>query len=199
MKRKYAAFGISAPFVFVMLGSAWPQSDEPLKKLETDRAAAAVKGDVATLEKQTADDYTFINLYGRMSDKSQMVNAFKTGQTKLTSNEVSDMNVRLYGDTAVITGKADIKGTLGGKGVAGQIMFTRVYVKKGGVAVSRVSTDSRLEPLSKSRAVSATLGPFFPPMTTHLSPAPTSEQKSRIIPGPSSAVLPLFTAPIFGN
>src|SRR5712692_9575423 len=94
MKRKYAAFGIAALFVFVMLGSAWPQSDEQLKKLETDRAAAAVKGDVATLEKQTAEDYTFINLYGRMSDKSQMVNAFKTGQTKLTSNEVSDMKVR---------------------------------------------------------------------------------------------------------
>ena len=133
MKRKYTAFGIAALFVFVMLGSAWAQSDEEqLKKLETDRAAAAVKGDVATLEMQTSDDYTFINLYGRMSDKSQMVNAFKTGQTKLTSNEVSDMKVRVYGDTAVITGKADIKGTLGGKDVAGQIMFTRVYVKKGG-------------------------------------------------------------------
>jgi ketosteroid isomerase-like protein len=131
MKRKYAAFGIAALFVFAVLGSAWAQSDEQLKKLETDRAVAAVKGDVATLEKQTSDDYTFINLNGRMSDKSQMINAFKTGQTKLTSNELSDMKVRVYGDTAVITGKADIKGTLGGKDVVGQIMFTRVYVKKG--------------------------------------------------------------------
>jgi len=132
MKRKCTAFGIAALFVFVMLGSAWPQSDEQLKKLETDRAAAAVKGVVATLEKQTADDYTFINLYGRMSDKSQMVNAFKTGQTKLTSNEVSDMKVRVYGNTAVITGKADVAGTMAGKDTKGQIMFTRVYVKKGG-------------------------------------------------------------------
>src|SRR5437867_6257273 len=132
MKRKYAAFGIAAPFVFVMLGSAWPQSDEQLKKLETDRAAAAVKGDVATLEKQTSDDYTFINLYGQMSDKSQMVNNFKTGRTKITSNEVSDMKVRVYGNTAVITGKADVAGTMAGKDTKGQIMFTRVYVKKGG-------------------------------------------------------------------
>ncbi len=62
-----------------LLGLAWGASiEEELKKLETDRAAAAVKGDVATLEKQTSDDYTFINLYGQMSDKSQMVNAFKT-------------------------------------------------------------------------------------------------------------------------
>ena len=116
-----------------LFGLAWGANiEEELKKLETDRAAAAVKGDVATLEKQTSDDYTFINVYGRMSDKSQMVNAFKTGQTKLTSNELSDMKVRVYGNTAVITGKADVKGTLGGKDTNGQIMFTRVYVKKGG-------------------------------------------------------------------
>jgi ketosteroid isomerase-like protein len=116
-----------------LLGSAWAEDvQEQLKKLETDRAAAVVKGDVATLEQQTSDDYSLINMNGQMSGKAQMVTAFKTGQTKLTSDEVSDMKVRVYGDTAVITGKADIKGTLGGKDVAGQIMFTRVYVKKGG-------------------------------------------------------------------
>jgi ketosteroid isomerase-like protein len=70
---------------------------------------------------------------GQMSDKSQMVNNFKTGQIKLTSDELSDMKVRVYGNTAVITGKADVKGTLGGKDATGQIMFTRVYVKKGGL------------------------------------------------------------------
>ena len=61
-----------------------------------------------------------------------MVNNFKTGQTKLTSNELSDMKVRVYGNTAVITGKADVAGTMAGKDTKGQIMFTRVYVKKDG-------------------------------------------------------------------
>jgi ketosteroid isomerase-like protein len=134
MNRRCTAFLIaSALSLAVLLGLAWAANvEEELKKLETDRAAAAVKGDVATLEKQTADDYTFINMYGQMSDKSQMVNAFKTGLTKLTSNEPSDMKVRVYGNTAVITGKADVKGTLGGKDTNGQIMFTRVYLKKNG-------------------------------------------------------------------
>jgi ketosteroid isomerase-like protein len=133
MKRKCAAFVIASLFVFVVLGSAWAQSDEEqLMKLETDRAAAVVKGDVATLEKQTSDDYSLINMNGQMSGKAQMVTAFKTGQTKLTSDELSDMKVRVYGSTAVITGKADVKGTLMGKDATGQIMFTRVYVKKNG-------------------------------------------------------------------
>jgi ketosteroid isomerase-like protein len=134
MNRRCIAFVIASVLsLAVLLSLAWAESvEEQLKKLETDRAAAVVKGDVATLEKQTSDDYTLINMNGQMSDKSQMVDAFKSGQTKLTSDEVSDMKVRVYGNTAVITGKVDVKGTLGGKDVDGQIMFTRVYVKKGG-------------------------------------------------------------------
>ena len=133
MNRKCNVFVITSVLsLAALLGLAWAASvEEELMKLETDRAAAAVKADVATLEKQTSDDYTFINLYGQMSDKSQMLNAFKTGRTKLTSNELSDMKVRVYGSTAVITGKANVKGTLAGKDTKGQIMFTRVYVKKG--------------------------------------------------------------------
>jgi len=134
MNRSSTSFVFASVLaVAALVGLAWAANvEEELKKLETDRAAAAVKGDVATLEKQTSDDYTFINLYGQMSDKSQMVNNFKTGRTKLTSNEISDMKVRLYGNTAVITGKADVAGTMAGKDTKGQIMFTRVYVKKGG-------------------------------------------------------------------
>jgi len=134
MNQKSFAFLLASILsLAVLLNAAWAASaEEELKKLETDRAAAVVKGDVATLEKQTSDDYTLINMNGQMSDKSQMVSAFKSGQTKLTSDELSDMKVRVYGNTAVITGKADVKGTLGGKDATGQIMFTRVYVKKGG-------------------------------------------------------------------
>ena len=134
MNQKSFAFLLASILsLAVLLNAAWAASaEEELKKLETDRAAAVVKGDVATLEQQTSDDYTLINMNGQMSDKSQMVNAFKTGQSKLTSDELSDMKVRVYGNTAVITGKADVNGTLGGKDATGQIMFTRVYVKKGG-------------------------------------------------------------------
>ena len=40
--------------------------------------------------------------------------------------------MRVYGNTAVITGKAEVKGTLAGNDATGQYTFTRVYVKKGG-------------------------------------------------------------------
>jgi len=133
MNRRYGAFLIGSVLsLAVLLGLAWAASvEDELKKFETDRAAATVKGDVATLEKQTADDYTFINFDGKMVDKSQMIDNFKTGRTKLTSNDVFDMKVRVYGNTAVMTGKADLAGTIEGKERKQEVMFTRVFVKKG--------------------------------------------------------------------
>lgn len=103
-----------------------------IEQMEKDRAAAAVKADVAKMDKMTADDYTFINRLGQMSDKARTLSGLKAGDIKLTANDVSDLKVRLYGNTAVVTGRADVKGTLNGKDITGGVLFTRVLVKKDG-------------------------------------------------------------------
>lgn len=132
MTRRYAL--VVAVFVVAALLSSASAQDatEQLKKLEMDRAAAVVKGDIATLDKQTADDYVLITMNGKTSDKEQMLKGFKSGQSKLTADDLSDLKVRVYGNAAVVTGKADVKGTLGGQDATGQVLFTRVYVKKAG-------------------------------------------------------------------
>ena len=138
MKRVPAGAVIAAACAFAALTAAVSARgqaasvEEQLKKAEKDRAAAVVKGDLATLEGLTSDDYIFINANGQLSDKAATMNNIKTGNIKITSNEVSDMKVRVYGDTAVVTGKSTAKGTIGGRELKGPIMFTRVYVKKGG-------------------------------------------------------------------
>ena len=134
MNRRRTGFAIACVLsLAVLLGLAWAASvEEELKKLEADRVAALIKADVATLDRQTADDYTLINANGQMMDKRQTLDAIKTGQIKIASNEQSDVRVRVYGNAAVITGKSDVKGVLSGTEVNGPIMFTRVYVKKEG-------------------------------------------------------------------
>jgi ketosteroid isomerase-like protein len=109
-----------------------PSVEDQIMRMERDRAAAVVKGDVATLEGLTSDDYVLINANGQLSDKAGTMNAIKTGVIKLTANDVSDMKVRVYGDTAIVTGKSTAKGTIGGVELKGPLMFTRVYVKKNG-------------------------------------------------------------------
>jgi len=131
---QYRRLLIAAVFVVTAsLTSVWAEDVQAqLTKLEMDRAVAVVKGDIATLDKYTSDDYVLINMNGHMAGKSEMIEGFKSGSSKLTSEELSDLKVRVYGNTAVVTGKADVKGTLGGADATGQILFTRVYVKKDG-------------------------------------------------------------------
>ena len=139
MNRIPAAAVIAAAFSVATLSGAHAQAqpsaptvEEQIMKMERDRAAAVVKGDVAMLEGLTSDDYVLINANGQLSDKAATMNAIKTGIIKLTANDVSDMKVRVYGDTAVVTGKSTAKGTIGGVELKGPLMFTRVYVKKNG-------------------------------------------------------------------
>jgi ketosteroid isomerase-like protein len=113
-------------------GMGAPSVQDQIKKMEKDRAAAVVKADVATLEGLTSDDYILINANGQVSNKAETMSNIKTGKIKLTSNEVSDMTVRVYGDTAVVTGKSTAKGSINGIELKGPVMFTRVYVKKNG-------------------------------------------------------------------
>lgn len=132
MKRKMSMLAVVC-FLAAFCSVAIAQNTEDeIKKLEMDRAAAVVKGDMAMVEKQTSDDYTLINMNGQMATKQQMIDAFKSGKSKLSMNELSDMKVRVYGNTAVVTGKSTVKGMIAGKDATGSVMFTRVYVKKDG-------------------------------------------------------------------
>jgi ketosteroid isomerase-like protein len=131
---QYRRLLIAAVFVVTAsLTSVWAEDVQAqLTKLEMDRAVAVVKADIATLDKYTSDDYVLINMNGRMTGKAEMIEGFKSGSSKLTSDELSDVKVRVYGNTAVVTAKADVKGTLGGADATGTILYTRVYVKKDG-------------------------------------------------------------------
>jgi len=140
MARMATGVVIAAALGVVMLtaapagaqGMGAPSVEEQIKKMERDRAAAVVKADVATLEGLTSDDYVLINANGQVSNKAETMNSIKTGKIKLTANEVSDLSVRVYGDTAVVTGKSTAKGSINGIELKGPVMFTRVYVKKNG-------------------------------------------------------------------
>lgn len=136
MNRK-SLLAIAAILSLLMTVSLAAQSsggstEEQLEKIENDRAQAVVKGDVAALDKMTSDDYTIIDRTGRLRDKQTTMAGIKSGEIKITSNKLSDLKVRVYGDTAVITGRSDTEGTINGAPSNGAVRFTRVYVKKDG-------------------------------------------------------------------
>jgi ketosteroid isomerase-like protein len=109
---------------------------DEIKKLEQQRNEAILKGDTATLDKLTSDDYTNTTAQGKIEKKPDIMDGFKSGKIKFDSRELSDLDVRVYGNTAVITGQVNQKSTNNGADTSGQNRFTRVYVKQNGRWVS---------------------------------------------------------------
>ena len=140
MKSHFAmAFTVSALALAIALWNAnafaRPSSariKDELLALETARNEAIVHGDAAALERMTSDDYTFITLRGELRTKAEIVKGFSTGAFKYGSREISDLNMRVYGDAAVVTGRSSQKGSENGTDYSGDYRFTRVYVRQNG-------------------------------------------------------------------
>jgi ketosteroid isomerase-like protein len=100
--------------------------------LEEARNQAVLHGDVTALDRMTSDDYTFITLRGELRAKSDILKGFASGSFHYESRQISDLKVRVYGNTAIVTGRSVQKGTENGKDYSGDYRFTRVYVKEKG-------------------------------------------------------------------
>jgi len=101
-------------------------------ELEKERNQAIISGDATALERMTSEDYTFITLRGELRTKAEIVQGFKTGVFHYESRQISDLKVRVYGTSAVVTGRSIQKGSENGKDYSGDYRFTRVYVKQDG-------------------------------------------------------------------
>jgi ketosteroid isomerase-like protein len=116
--------------------SAPDRVQEEIKRIEQERNKAILTGDLAALDRMTSHDYTFITQRGELRTKAEILDGFKSGSFKYGARDVSDLMVRVYGDTAVVTGRAIQKGTENTKDYSGENRFTRVYVKQEGRWVS---------------------------------------------------------------
>ena len=105
---------------------------DEILELEKERNRAIISGDAVALERMTSDDYTFITLRGELRTKADIIQGFKSGSFHYDSREISDLNVRVYGNTAVVTGRSIQKGKENGKDYSGDYRFTRVYVRQDG-------------------------------------------------------------------
>ena len=95
------------------------------------REALATR-DVTTLDDIWADDYTFTNPHGALLTKKQRLENIRSGHTQIESVASEDEDVRVYGDTAVITARITLKGKYSGKESSGQYRSISVWVNQQG-------------------------------------------------------------------
>ena len=123
------AFVVAASALALAQGGDVEQS---IKALSEQVDQAALKGDVAAIDKLLADDYIAIRVNGATFTKADVLENFKSGKLKYEAIEISDMKVRVYGDTALVNATAKVKGHFGATDLSGQYRGVRVWVKRKG-------------------------------------------------------------------
>jgi Domain of unknown function (DUF4440) len=84
------------------------------------------------VEKIFADDWIAIGPDGKSETKAEGMAALKSGELAAQSYELGAMTVRVFGNTAVVTGSDTEKSTYKGKDTSGTYAWTDVFVMREG-------------------------------------------------------------------
>ena len=107
-------------------------SKEEVLDLQRQRMEAMVKRDIAQLNRLMADELTYTHTTGRVDTKSQLIASIESGRLKYESMEPEEVDVRLYGSTALVTGTARVRVVTQQGPTSFAIRFLDVYASRNG-------------------------------------------------------------------
>jgi hypothetical protein len=137
-------YSITAILVFLTCAAWGSTTEKPSRKLREEQLIrevlemerhtreASIRNDTKFTEQALADSYLAIGPLGTVVTKNDMVDERRRSKLHYDSIDVSEMVVRIYGETAVVTAKAEVKGNDFGEDFSGPYRYTRVWVKENG-------------------------------------------------------------------
>ena len=106
---------------------------EVLRGIEERLATAWVEGDRSFIERILADDWSVTDLTGRVLTKAEVLTeAFGSDDRKITSMRIDEIDVRPFGDWAIVTGRTQASGEYQGNTVEVVLRFTDVFAYRDG-------------------------------------------------------------------
>lgn len=138
MRTRVGAVLVALAVVVFARGSGGPVAADPygdpavveqIRVLETERLQSGARGDVDA--DTLAPTYVWIDYAGRALDKREALKRNQQGVASPDPIKISEMVVRVYGDTAIVTALSSLEGAQPRRGVTA-IRYTRVYAKEDG-------------------------------------------------------------------
>jgi ketosteroid isomerase-like protein len=105
---------------------------EELSTFEREFTQAVAANDAAAIGRFVADDWVIVDADGSVIDRSRFIGVIESGALTHESMESTDVEVRVHGDTAVVTGITTSKGQFLGEGFATRERATDVLVRLNG-------------------------------------------------------------------
>jgi ketosteroid isomerase-like protein len=82
------------------------------------------------VDQYEADDIITTDPSGRVTDKAQDRLDLSSGDFKIQSEELSEIKVHVYGNTAAAVGTNTLRGTYKGQDISGKYRFTDTWVNR---------------------------------------------------------------------
>jgi ketosteroid isomerase-like protein len=104
---------------------------------------AIIRKDRAAIEANMADDFRQIDGQGNVSVKKVFIEDLMSPDIEIDPYTVEDFDVRIYGDTALLSGTTKMTGKYKGKVFNSNYRYIDIYVRRDGVwKVVSVQTSS---------------------------------------------------------
>jgi ketosteroid isomerase-like protein len=107
-------------------------SEQELLKVEKEFAKAIVKNDLEGIERLVAVDWIIVGPDGEIVERARFFEVIKSGAMTHDAMESEDFRIRVYGDSAVVTGITRTKGKFMGQEFSTKERATDVFVKRDG-------------------------------------------------------------------
>jgi ketosteroid isomerase-like protein len=107
-------------------------TEQAVQQQDQDRIRAQITADTLALRRIYADDFLGIGPTGVARKKADVIADFTSHALTYQSITTADVRVRVYGNTAVQTGRSTMVGQDRGKAVPRDNRFTRVWVMTAG-------------------------------------------------------------------
>jgi ketosteroid isomerase-like protein len=100
---------------------------QQIEELEQQWRTATLTADVGAMDRLLSDDYVGISWNGQVNTKAMQIDRIRNRTFSLTKLDLYDLKVKLVGDVAIVTGRAEVEGVNDSTQMKGTFRYTRVY------------------------------------------------------------------------
>ncbi len=119
----------NALFASTALHAAPVDDAETVAALDREYQSAVKHNDAATMARILADDFVLVAGNGAVHDRAALLAEARSASVSYEQQDELEQQVRVWGDTAVVTAKLWVKGTREGKAFDRKLWFSDVYVR----------------------------------------------------------------------
>ncbi len=100
---------------------------QQVEDLEQQWRTATLSGDVGVMDHLLAEDYVGISWTGQVNTKAMQLDRIRTRSFQISRLDLIDSKIKLLGNVAIVTARAEIEGSTDGVPMTGTFRYTRVY------------------------------------------------------------------------